>query len=156
MSDYGKEILDRLSENSNLKKESNPARKVFLNTVGAWLDEFEENSNRENLFLNEATGKYIDCHGKEYGVYRKIDESDEDYKKRIIYELLGHLTVDYLLNIYNIKLYVYIPNYNTDSNQLTSDNYYMNNKNGFMAEADETTKAILNKKFVLGSVIKWL
>ena len=156
MSDYGKEILDRLNENSNLKKENNPVRNVFLNTLGLWLDNYDENNIAENLFLNEAEGKYIDCHGKEYGVYRKIDESDDDYKKRIIYELLGHLTVDYLINIYNIKLYVYIPDYNPDSNELTSDNYYLNNENGFMAEADDTTKAILNKKFVLGSVIKWL
>ena len=156
MSDFGKEIIDRLSENSILKKENNPARKVLLNTIGLWLDNYEENDIFENLFITEAEGSYIDCHGREYGVYRKLNESDEDYKKRIIYQLIGHLTADYLINIYGLTLYVNIPDYDADSNQLTSDNYYLNNKNGFMAKADDTTKEILNKKFVLGSVIRWL
>ena len=154
MSEYGEEILDRLPENSNLKSTNNPSRKVIDYTLGEWLDNF--NDNFENLFLNEATGKFIDCHGQEFGVYRKLDESDEDYKKRIVYQVLGHLTVDFLINIYNIDLYVNIPDFNPNLNQLTSDNYYINSKNGFMAKTDETTKAILNKKFVLGSGLRWL
>ena len=156
MSEYGEEILDRLPENSSLKSSNNPARKVIMNTLGEWLDYFKDNDNFENLFLNEAVGDYIDCHGKEYAVYRKLDESDEDYKKRIIYQILGHLTVDYLISIYKVDLYVNIPNYNPNYNQLTSDNYYINEENGFMASADDITKSILNKKFVLGSGIRWL
>ena len=62
MSEYGEEILDRLPENSSLKSPNNPARKIILNTVGEWLDNF--NDNFENLFLTEAVGAYIDCHGK--------------------------------------------------------------------------------------------
>lgn len=154
MSEYGEEILDRLPENSSLKNTNNPARNIINNTVGEWLDNFD--NNFENLFLNEADGEYIDCHGREYGVYRKLNESDEDYKKRIIYQILGHLTVDYLLNIYNINLYVNIPDYNPSENELTSDNYYINFEDGFMASTDEMTKSILNKKFVLGSGIRWL
>ena len=154
MSEYGEEILDRLPENSSLKLKYNPARKVLMKTIGVWLDNFSDNF--ENLFLNEAVGDYIDCHGREYAVYRKLNESDEDYKKRIIYHLIGHLTADYLINIYNINLYVNIPNYNHNSNELTSDNYYIGGENGFMASADEVTKAILNKKFVLGSGVRWL
>ena len=154
MSDYGEEILDRLPENSSLKLPNNPARKVIMNTIGEWLDNYSDNF--ENLFLNEAVGDYIDCHGREYTVYRKLNESDEDYKKRIIYHLIGHLTADYLINIYKIDLYVNIPNYNPNSNELTSDNYYIADENGFMASADEITKTILNKKFVLGSGVRWL
>lgn len=154
MSEYGEEILDRLPEYSSLKSPNNIARKVIMNTVGEWLDNF--NDNFENLFLNESEGEYIDCHGREYGVYRKLGESDEDYKKRIIYQILGHLTVDYLINIYNVDLYVNIPNYNPNNNELTSDNHYITSENGFMASADEITKAILNKKFVLGSGVRWL
>lgn len=154
MSEYGEEILDRLSENSSLKSSNNPARKVIMNTVGQWLDNYDDNF--ENLFLNESVGEYIDCHGREYGVYRKLNESDEDYKKRIIYQILGHLTADYLIDIYNVNLYVNIPNYNPNNNELTSDNHYINDENGFMALADEVTRSILNKKFVLGSGIRWL
>ena len=154
MSEYGEEILERLSENSSLKSANNPARKVIMNTLGEWLDNYDDNF--ENLFLNESVGEYIDCHGREYGVYRKLNESDEDYKKRIIYQILGHLTADYLINIYNVNLYVDIPNYNPNNNELTSDNHYINDENGFMALADEVTRSILNKKFVLGSGIRWL
>lgn len=154
MSEYGEEILDRLSENSSLKSANNPSRKVIMNTVGQWLDNYDDNF--ENLFLNESVGEYIDCHGREYGVYRKLNESDEDYKKRIIYQILGHLTADYLIDIYKVKLYVNIPNYNPNNNELTSDNHYISDENGFMALADEVTRSILNKKFVLGSGIRWL
>ena len=154
MSEYGEEILDRLPENSSLKSSNNPARKVIMNTLGEWLDNYDDNF--ENLFLNESVGEYIDCHGREYGVYRKLNESDEDYKKRIIYQILGHLTADYLINIYNVNLYVDIPNYNPNNNELTSDNHYISDENGFMALADEVTRSILNKKFVLGSGIRWL
>ena len=154
MSEYGEEILDRLPENSSLKSSNNPARKVIMNTVGEWLDNYDDNF--ENLFLNESVGEYIDCHGREYGVYRKLNESDEDYKKRIIYQILGHLTADYLIDIYKVNLYVNIPNYNPNNNELTSDNHYINDENGFMALADEVTRSILNKKFVLGSGIRWL
>ena len=156
MSDYGEEILDRLPENSSLKLQNNPARKVIDNTVGEWLDNYADNDIFNNLFLTEATGGYIDVHGKEYGVYRKLNESDEDYKKRIIYQLIGHLTVDYLINIFDVKLYVDIPSYDPNTNKLTSDNYYINGETGFMAEADEITKSVLNKKFVLGSGVRWL
>ena len=154
MSEYGEEILERLSENSSLKSANNPARKVIMNTLGEWLDNYDDNF--ENLFLNESVGEYIDCHGREYGVYRKLNESDEDYKKRIIYQILGHLTADYLIDIYKVNLYVNIPNYNPNNNELTSDNHYINDENGFMALADEITRSILNKKFVLGSGIRWL
>lgn len=154
MSEYGEEILDRLPENSSLKSSNNPARKVIMNTVGEWLDNYDDNF--ENMFLNESIGEYIDCHGREYGVYRKLNETDEDYKKRIIYQILGHLTADYLINIYKVNLYVNIPNYNPNNNELTSDNQYINDENGFMASADDVTRSILNKKFVLESGIRWL
>ena len=154
MSEYGEEILDRLPENSSLRLKDNPARKVLDHTVGDWLDNFDDNFT--NLFLTEAVDKFIDCHGKEYAVYRKINESDEDYKKRIIYEIIGHLTADYLIDIYKVELYVDIPNYDLNNNQLTSDNHYINGLNGFMADSDEITKGILNKKFVLGSGVRWL
>lgn len=156
MSEYGEEILDRLPENSSLKSPNNPGRKVFMNTIGEWLDNFSDNDNFENIFLNEAKGSYIDVHGREYGVYRKLDESDEDYKRRVIYQIMGHLTADYLINIYKLKLYVAIPDYTPNNNQLTSDNHYLKGEYGFMADTDETTKSILNKKFVLGSGIRWL
>lgn len=156
MSEYGEGILDRLPENSSLKSPNNPARKVIMNTVGEWLDKYAETGTFENLFFNEAESGYIDVHGRDYGVYRKLNESDEDYKRRIIYQILGHLTVDYLVNVYGLELFVNIPNFNINLNQLTSDNPYINDENGFMASADATTKNILNKKFVLGGEVRWL
>ena len=153
MSDYGEEILDRLPEHSNLKSSNNVARKVIMNTVGEWLDNYDDNF--QNLFLNESVGEYIDCHGREYGVYRKLNESDEDYRQRIIYESMGEVTVGFLLTVYNVELYAFVDDFHVEDNTMTSDNPYISD-NGFLAVSNQTTKDILDKKFILDTKIEWL
>lgn len=124
-------------------------------TIGEWLTREDDKEFLEQFFLQEATCKYLDLHGRDYGVLRRVDESDEDYRQRIVYESLGHLTVEYLRKVYDLELYVNIDDFNPSENTLTSDNPYYN-KCGFMASADATIKNILEKKFVIGSGITWL
>lgn len=154
MSDFGEGIINRLAETSSLKDKNNAANKVIDKTVGAWLDDYYNADFFSNVFLSEAEGAYLDVIGTDYSVYRKINESDDDYRERIVYERLGHLTVNYLREVYGLTLYRNINNFNPKQNTLTSDNYYINN--GFMVDTDEQTKNILNKKFVLGSGLRWL
>ena len=154
---FGEGIIDRLPVQSRLNNPDNPMRVLLIKTAGALLDDY--NVDLINVFdasfLTESTGDYLDLLGKDYGVPRKLDESDDDYRQRIIYEQVGHLTTDYLINVYNIKLYTNVDNFNPNNNTLVSDNPYITEE-GFMMLTDVITKDILNKKFVLGEEITWL
>lgn len=144
-----------MGQRSKLANKNNPMQKIINNGVGEWMQNIDEADFIEHLFLQEATGDYLDLQGRNYGVKRKIDETDEDYRNRIIYESLGHLTVDYLKEIYGLNVYVKVNNFDKENNDLTSDNPYLTDK-GFMVDADEQTRRILNKKFVLDNNISWL
>ena len=122
MSENGEEIINRLPATSGLH--NNPdARKVIENTIGAWFDYLEEQDWFNQFFLDSATGKYLDLHGQTFDIPRKIDETDEDYRNRIIYEGLGHLTVKFLLDVYGVELYSYVSNFSINDT-LISDNPY--------------------------------
>lgn len=155
MSDFGEEILGRLPMTSSLRDKSNPAFKVIDNTLGEWLDQFDNEDWFSQFFLSDASNKYLDLHGQEYNVKRRIDECDEDYRARIVYETLGHLTVDFLLNVYPVKLYGFVKNFSVEDNTLTTDNSYLKS-DGFIADADEDTQNILKKKFILDGGVTWL
>jgi hypothetical protein len=154
MSDFGEGIINRLADNCSLKDMNNPASKVIDKTVGAWLDEYYNSDFFSNVFLSEAEGAYLDVIGTDYSVYRQIGESDTDYRERIVYERLGHLTTRYLIDVYGLTLFKNVANFNPHDNTLTSDNEYLHE--GFMCIADEQTKNILSKKFALGSGLTWL
>lgn len=155
MSSFGEEIINRINSNSGLTNPNNPAYNVINNTIGEWLDHFDLLSLYDGVFLQSAKGGYLNLFGHDYNILRELDEDDEHYRKRIIYETLGHLTVNYLVDIYNLILYVYVEDFDASDNMLTSDNPYLS-EHGFMAVADDDVKNILNKKFVIGSGLTWL
>ena len=152
---FGEAIIDRLHPDCNLRDESNPVRSVLLGTVGAILDDFDLYDSMEAPYLQNATGVYLDLHGKDLGVRRKYLESDEDYRKRLFYEVLVVLSVAYLLNVYDIPLYSNVPDFSSDGLTLTSDNPYIRDT-GFMSVADDEVKQILESKFVIGGGIEWI
>ena len=157
MSDMIDLITEMLGDNSALQDKSNPMHVLLDYTVGEWLQRQEDETFFEQFFLQDATGAYLDLHGKDYGVLRKIDESDDDYRERIILESLGHLTIPYLIKVYNVELYYNISDFDVSDNTLTSDNPYIVGSDGFMAVAPSlTVKNILNKKFILGEGLRWL
>lgn len=155
MSDNGERILDMMPETSSLSNPDNPMHKIIDYAVGGYLDDFEEKDLDSQLFLNTATGKYLDLHGQDYNIRRKLDESDDDYRQRIIYESLGRVTVDFLETVYGVELYSYVANFNVNNNTLVSDNSYMA-KEGYLALVDDNTKEILDKKFILDTNVHWL
>lgn len=155
MSDYGEEIIGRLPPSSALHNPNNDARKVIDRTIGEWLDHYSITDFFENMFLQSATGKWLDLHGNDYGVPRKLDESDDDYRERIVYETLGELTINFLVDVYNVELYTFVDNFDASDNTLVSDNQYIS-QNGFLIKASDDVRAILSKKFVLGSDVTWL
>lgn len=156
MSDFIDALVDMLPEHSALKKKDNQLRRVLDYTVGAWFDEHDVQDFYEQLFLQSATGKYLDLFGKDYAVYRKSDESDDDYRERIVQEKLEYLTPEYLESIFGLKLYVFVDDFDASENTLTSDNVYINHT-GYMAEAPLDLQRIIEKKFVLKQGdIQWL
>lgn len=152
---FGEAIIDRLNENCQLRKLDNPVRKIIDNTIGEWFDNYVEENGFERFFLQLAEGGYLDVIGLGYGVYRRIDESDDDYRARIVYEALGHLTANYLEDVYGLSLYSYVEDFDVEDNTLVSDNPYLN-VGKFMSVADTDTKNILNKKFLIDEGIEWL
>ena len=153
MSDSLDMLWDLLPMASVLQRKDNQLRIVLDRTVGEWLDNFSQ--PYEQLFLTSATGGWLDAHGKDYGVPRRIDEDDESYRQRIIYEKLDHLTPALLNNVYNVKLFSYRSDFDVTDNTLVSDNPYIDN-GGYLGLADLDTMDILDKKFILDSGVTWL
>ena len=153
MSDFVDMLVEMLPMHSELQKEDNPFRKVLDRTVGAYMDDFE--IPYEQIFLTSATGGWLDAHGKDYGIPRKIDETDEHYRERIIYEKLDHLTPQLLKDMYNVELFTYRNDFDVTDNTLVSDNPYINN-GGFLGLVDSYTADILDKKFIVDLGVTWI
>lgn len=154
MSDFMEALVDLLPSHNSLKNPNNELRRVLDGTVGAWFDNYDIQSVYDNLFLTTASGGYLDLHGADYGVYRRVDESDEDYRNRIVQEKLEYLTPEYLETIFGLTLYAYVSMFDARENCLTSDNPYLSNQ--YMSIASNDVQGILNKKFILDNSILWL
>ena len=154
MSDFCDMMIEMLPLHSQLQKKDNPLRIVLDRTIGAYMDDFE--IPYEQIFVTTATGGWLDAWGKDYGVPRKIDEDDEHYRQRIIYEKLDHLTPSLLSDVYNVKLFTYRGDFNVSDNTLVSDNPHIVMNESFLGLSDEDTIRILDKKFILDSVVTWI
>ena len=152
MSDYIDMFVEMLPMHSNIQNKNNQLRKVLDKSVGEYMDNM--NDILDQVFLTSATGGWLDAHGKDYGVLRKIDESDDDYRKRIIFEKLEYLTAENLQEIYGLTLYCFVSDFDPTDNDLTSDNPYASNR--YMSVASDELKSILNNKFIIGDGIVWL
>ena len=144
-------LLEMLPLGSALQKEDNELRKVLDRSLGEFMDSLE--LPLDEVFLTSASGGWLDAHGRDFGVTRRPDEDDESFRERIIFEKLEYLTVGNLMSVYGLDLYAFVSLYNPLVNQLTSDNPYISDR--YMSIADDTTKEILDKKFILDNGILW-
>ena len=147
-------IVEMLPLSSKLQRADNPLRIVLDRTVGEWLDNFSQPF--EQLFLTSATGGWLDAHGRDYGVPRRLDEDDESYRQRIVYEKLDHLTPSLLADVYGVRLFTYRGDFNVSDNTLVSDNPHIVMNESFLGLSDEDTISILDKKFILDSIVTWI
>ena len=154
MSDFIDALVDMLPEHNSLKKSNNELRRLLDISVGEWFDNRDITEFYSNLFLNSATGAYLDLFGVDYGVTRQVDESDDNYRNRIIQEKNDHLTPEYLQSLYGLTLYHYVPGFNVSNNTLTSDNQYMTGY--YMGIASDEIKKMLNEKFIMDNIILWI
>ena len=144
MSFYGTGIIERLPVNSQLQNPNNPMHNIIQNTIGELLDNFE--IDYDQFFLQDATGKYLDLHGKQYGIGRKNNESDEEYRNRIILCAYEYATVKVLTEIYGVKFYANVDNFENNTNLLCSDNPYLTNE--LMGFISDEVYNILDEKFI--------
>lgn len=144
MSFYGTGIIERLPVNSQLQNPNNQMHIIIQNTIGELLDNFE--IDYDQFFLQDATGKYLDLHGKQYGIGRKNNESDEEYRNRIILGAYEYATVKVLTEIYGVKLYANVDNFENNTNLLCSDNPYLTDE--LMGFISEEVYNILDEKFI--------
>lgn len=154
MSLFGSAILERLAVDSPASNPDNPFYKVFDGSVGEWLDSFDVTGFHESLFLEEASGKWLDLHGKLFNVKRRVDEADEEYRARIVKHTKGELTPQLLSVDFGLTVLVYVPDYNPNGLTLTSDNRFINDS-GFIVVSDRETMRLVEESFVLNDVIEW-
>lgn len=154
MSLFGSAILERLHNDSPASNPENDFYKVFDGSVGEWLDRFDVDRFHEQLFVGMASGEWLDLHGEEYGVKRKLDESDSDYRERIVKHTLGDLTPSLLGVDFGLEVFTDVNGYTRDGNKLVSDNPYIS-RDGYIVFCDDETRALVEKSFVLNEAIRW-
>lgn len=145
-------LIEMLPLHSQLQKTDNPLRTVLDKSVGEYMDNLAD--IEDELFLTSASGGWLDAHGRDYGVSRRLDETDEDYRERIIFEKLEYLTAHNLQDIYGVKLFTYREDFNVTENTLVSDNPYLSSK--YIGVSDEDTISILDKKYMLDNSVTWI
>lgn len=150
MSEFVDMLVDMLPVNSKIQSESNPFRMVLDGSLGEYMDNVSDVF--DELFVDSASGGWLDAFGKDFGVSRGLGEDDESYRERIILSGLGHLTVDYLHSLFGLKVYSYVEDSVVTENCLISDNEY-NKANGYMIFTDDLTIRTLESKFILGNEV---
>lgn len=152
LTNYTKGIIERLNHDA-LQDENNPFVMVLDGTVGEYLE------NRDNHFLDTflvtASGDYLDIHGDMFGLKRRENESDTDFRERILTEeTLIESTSDFLK--LDCALWVYKDNVDK-KNTLTSRNPYLKDKHdeGYVFIATGTDSDYIKSKFILEDVL-WL
>ena len=152
---YGDEIINRLPPTTGLKDPHNPFSLLINCGVGGWLDEYDESDFLEMAFITDAKGKWLDLHGSQYGVTRQKDESDDHYRQRIILVSMGHLTMEYLCDVFDLEVYYAVDGFSESNMVFTTDNPYLANIR-LMVKCSSSVKAILESKFPVGEGIVWL
>ena len=77
-------------------------QRILDETIGPYFDELEERIEEllDAPFLTEATGDYLDLlHGKLYGLERLYDESDDEYRARLVFHIRDGVRVSDLLEL---------------------------------------------------------
>ena len=126
-------ITDLLPVQSNIH--GTPFEDLINNTIGYFLEMIEEEVDAMNdgCFLDTAEGKYLDLWGKDYGIPRLNEESDEDYRKRLTILPLEQFTIQTLYDVYNLQLLtrdIELGGFNNlklySDNHLLDDTYWVN------------------------------
>lgn len=149
---YTDGILERIN-NPNLQNPNNPGRIVLDGTIFEYLNHYD--NHVMDMFLTRADGSFLDAHGKDFGIFRRENESDASYRNRILLERsMLDTTSDF--SKLNVNLWIYFTNI-LDKNILSSRNPYLkDNHNGdyiFLGFGDDSE--YIRNKFLVED-ISWI
>ena len=157
---YIESIIDNLN-NPYLKQTNNEGRKVLDGTIGEYLEQYDTDMF-SYIFLNRATGKYLDIIGEEYGLIRKEDETDNAFRNRINIEKTflestnDFKKIDVQLFTYNQYFINELNNTSSKSWHMVSDNTLIRNNDRdymFIGVTDEETKEYVKNKFIVEDIL---
>ena len=146
-------ILERIN-NPNLQNPNNAGRIVLDGTIFSYLDHYD--NHVMDMFLTRADGSYLDAHGKDFGIFRRENESDASYRNRILLEQsMLESTVDF--SKLDVDLFVYFDEV-LNKNQLTSRNEYLKKEHdsNYVFIASGSDREYLETKFLLNDDIRWV
>ena len=149
---YIEGILDRLNLTDTISEEG---FKVLDGTLGEWLEHHKPLFS--NWFASTATGGYLDLIGKEYGLLRLDEESDEDYRARIKIEInIVESTTD-IINA-DVTLWIYDEHVVDGGEYLTSRNPTLKDSTSspmFLAHATPLVQEYITSKFLFEEDLEW-
>jgi len=149
---YIEGILDRINLTDSISEEGYI---VLDGTLGEWL---EHNSDIFlNWFASTATGGYLDLIGKEYGLLRLDNESDDDFRARIKIEInIVQSTTD-IINA-GVTLWIYDEHVADGDEYLTSRNPALKDSTSspmFLAHATPLVQEYITNKFLFEEDLEW-
>ena len=130
-----------------------PFKDLINNSIGYFLEliENEVTSMNEGCFINTAEGRYLDLWGKDLGIRRLNDESDDDYRTRLMISPLEQFTINTVYELYDLQLMTKPSSSSNLDLTLMSDNHFLN-KQYYVDCADEVWNE-LDKKFLTTGVL---
>ena len=144
-------ITDLLPVNSNIH--GTPFEDLINNTIGYFLELIEEEVDAMNdgCFLETAEGRYLDLWGKDYGIPRLNDETDEDYRKRLKILPLERFNIQTLYEVYDLQL---LTRNDTSFNDLKlySDNHFLDDEYWIGVSDEEWVE--ISRKFITTNKIR--
>ena len=144
-------ITDLLPVQSNIH--GTPFEDLINNTIGYFLEMIEEEVDAMNdgCFIDTAEGRYLDLWGKDYGIPRLNDETDEDYRKRLKILPLERFNIQTLYEVYDLQL---LTRNDTSFNDLKlySDNHFLDDEY-WIGVSDEEWMEI-SRKFITTNKIR--
>lgn len=144
-------ITDLFSVNSTIH--GTPFEDLLNNSIGYFLEliENEVTAMNEGCFINTAEGKYLDLWGKEYDIPRLNDESDDDYRTRLMIGPLEEFTINTVYELYDLQLMTKPTSTSNLDLTLMSDNHFLNNT--YYVDCTDDVWNELDKKFLTTGVL---
>ena len=144
-------ITDLFPVNNSIH--NTPFKDFLNNTIGYFLElmENEATAMDEGCFIDTAEGKYLDLWGKDYNIPRLNDESDDDYRTRLMISPLERFTINTVYELYDLQLMTKPASTSNLNLTLMSDNHFLNNQY-YVNCSDEVWNEI-DKKFLTTNVL---
>lgn len=146
----GEYMLEQVHKLSELRRPDNELHMLFVELIGRWIDEYDVVENLRKYNLKNATKEVLDLWGYQYGIYRNEEESDDDYRQRIINKLLELFTIPYVL-ANGVTFFTCVSDPHT---RLTSKNTYLTND--YLCYASNDIEEYFNDNYICWRDIIWL